>query len=191
MTQPGIAVFGGSFNPPHVGHVMLMSAALSLLPISRLWVVPCGCHPLTKQLVGFEHRLRMVHLATLPFGDRVVVSDIERSLTQPSYTLHTLQALRAQLPLREKIFLLLGGDTWREREHWYCFDLVEKMCEIVVFNRGDQRVTDHLPLGDIPEISSTTVRDLLRRGLPVSTLLPIPVAAYCRGHNLYSAGGPQ
>ncbi|HKA89152.1 MAG TPA: nicotinate-nicotinamide nucleotide adenylyltransferase, partial [Haliangiales bacterium] len=113
------AVFGGSFNPPHVAHQMACLYVLETEPVDAVMVVPTFRHPFDKHLCPYEHRLEMARLAMAPLGPRVVVSDIERGLGgEASLTLHTLEALAAAHPgigLR----LVIGSDILREREKWY------------------------------------------------------------------------
>jgi nicotinate-nucleotide adenylyltransferase len=118
--RPGICVFGGSFNPPHLSHRRLVQAALAQLPVDRVLVIPAGDHPLKggSDMAPAADRLAMCRLA---FGDLpgVAVDDRELRRAGRSYTVDTLAALAAEHPGRP-LFLLVGADNlailplWRE-----------------------------------------------------------------------------
>src|SRR5512146_215517 len=94
-----VALFGGSFNPPHVGHQLLALYVLETEPVDELWLVPCWRHPFEKELAPFEHRLRMTEAAAAALGPRARVSDVEARLGgDKSRTLLTVRALQASHP---------------------------------------------------------------------------------------------
>src|SRR5438105_4841598 len=97
-----VALFGGSFDPPHVGHLLAMAYVLGCARVERLLMVPCSRHPFEKQLSPFADRLAMCELAARPFGERVEVSDVEARLGGDSLTLRTVKALGAA-----------GVEVWR------------------------------------------------------------------------------
>src|SRR4051794_25903985 len=126
-----VALFGGSFNPPHVGHVLAMAYVLSTARVDRLLMVPCFEHPFDKRLESFEHRYRMAQLAAAPFGQHVEVSDVERRLGGESRTLRTVKALRAERPDAELV-LAIGADLLKERERWYGYSELVTLVEFFV-----------------------------------------------------------
>ena len=89
-----IGVLGGSFNPPHIGHLLLSVYALTIKDLDRVFVVPCFRHPFGKDLIDFKHRLKMCGLAFGDFKRHIKVSDIEKKLGDISRTLYTLKALK-------------------------------------------------------------------------------------------------
>src|SRR6478735_3989939 len=93
-TPRRVAIFGGSFNPPHVAHVLAVVYALSTAPIDEVLVVPVFHHPFSKELASFDERLAMCELA-LGWIPRVVVSSVERDLGGSSLTLRTVEHLAA------------------------------------------------------------------------------------------------
>ena|SRR5215510_6144677 len=178
------AVFGGSFNPPHVAHQMACLYVLETEPVDAVMVVPTFRHPFDKHLCPYEHRLEMARLAMAPLGPRVVVSDIERGLGgEASLTLHTLEALAAAHPgigLR----LVIGSDILREREKWYRWEDIERLAPPIIVARAGFPV-DGLAV-ELPAISSTEVRARLARGESGLPLVPRAVSAYIQAHGLYS-----
>src|SRR4051812_39612565 len=110
-----VALFGGSFDPPHLGHALAIAYVLSTARVGRLVVMPCFQHPFDKRLSPFEHRLAMARLAVEPFGERAEVSDLEARLGGHSVTLRTVKALRDERP-GDTIAVVIGTDLLRERE---------------------------------------------------------------------------
>lgn len=180
MTKP-VAIYGGSFDPPHVAHTLVCAYVLSAHEVDRVLVVPTLRHPFDKPLAPFDHRLRMCELA---FADllRVEISDVERALPQPSLTLRTLQALHARMP-GVPLRLVIGSDLLRETSSWHAFEEVAALAPPIVVGRSGHPSPDGSPL--LPEVSSTEVRRRLRAGLPTDGLLSPTVAAYAREHALY------
>jgi nicotinate-nucleotide adenylyltransferase len=177
------AVFGGSFNPPHVAHQMACLLVLETEEVDAVLVVPTFRHPFDKQLCPYEHRLEMARLAMAPLGDRATVSDIERSLGgEASLTLHTLEALAAAHP-GASLRLVIGSDILREREKWYRWDAIERLAPCIVVARAGFPV-EGSPV-ELPAISSTDVRARLARGESGLPLVPRAVSAYIRAHGLY------
>ena len=186
---PGtMAVYGGSFDPPHAAHYLLASYALAVAGFERVLVVPVLEHPFDKPLCPFEERLELCRrcFAELP---RVEVSGIEAELPRPSYTLRLLERLQSDrpgVPLR----LIVGSDVLGETSRWHDFERVTRLAPPFVINR---RGFERPELGPalLPEVSSTQVRALLaRRGEPdaeseLSWLLPARVRERIAERGLY------
>lgn len=191
MSVVTVALFGGSFNPPHVGHVLAVAYVLSVGLVERVLVVPVFEHALGKRLAPFAHRLEMSRRA---FGwlPGVEVSSIEQRLGAPSRTLRTIQALEAEHP-EWRLRLLVGSDITREIEKWHAFEEIERRAPPLVLPRAGSASVEGSP-ALLPEVSSTAVRQLLERrarGEALSTelaaLVPQPVLAYVAEHGLYSS----
>jgi nicotinate-nucleotide adenylyltransferase len=184
-----VALFGGSFNPPHVGHVLAVTYALSVGLVDRVLVVPVFDHALGKRLAPFEQRLELCRLA---FGwlPQVEISSIEARLGAPSRTLHTILALEAEHPdwgLR----LLVGSDITGEIEKWHAFAEIERLAPPLVLVRAGARAPGGSP-SLLPEVSSTEVRALLARARPgepidpaLAALVPRAVLDYAIAQGLY------
>lgn len=177
-----VGVFGGSFDPPHVSHLVVCTLALALSDVERLLVVPCFQHALGKTLTPFEHRLAMSRLA---FGHvrGVEVSAIESDLQGISYTVRTLEHIQRLNPGRP-LRLIVGADAMAQRGEWRDFHRIEQMASIVVFGRDDLacgRATLPAP----PPISATLVRQRLSEEGDVSGLVPNAVLRYIQDHGLY------
>src|SRR4029453_16427083 len=113
-----VALFGGSFNPPHVAHQLVALYVLETRAVDQLWLIPCFQHPFEKSLEPFADRLRMCELAAAALGPRARVSDVEGRLGGESRTLRTVQTLRAEHPGFE-FSLVIGSDLQRETSGWY------------------------------------------------------------------------
>jgi nicotinate-nucleotide adenylyltransferase len=178
-----LGVLGGSFDPPHCGHVLLATYALSVAPIDGLLIVPTFDHAFGKPLTSFEHRVEMCNIA-FGFLRNVDISRIEEELEGPSYTVRTLEALRSQRPGIE-LRLVIGADLLGDVHRWKEFERVRELAPPFVVGRaGYERGTEANTL-DLPEVSSTLVRERLRLGEAVSGLVPRAVESYCHAHSLY------
>lgn len=178
-----VAVFGGSFNPPHIAHVLAAAWALASVPLSRLLVVPTYRHPFQKAMAPYEHRLRLCELAFAGLRG-VEVSRIEAELGGESLTLRTLEELRRRLP-GARLRLVIGSDLLAETAKWHAFERVAALAPPLIVGRAGH---DGGELGGpyaLPPISSTEVRRRLRSGEDPSGLVPHAVAAYVRAHGLY------
>lgn len=179
-----VALFGGSFNPPHVGHQLVALYVLETEPVDELWLVPCWKHPFAKELAPFAHRLRMCELAAAALGRRVRVSDVEGRLGgDKSRTLLTVKALQAS-HTDDDFALVIGADLEPELESWYGADELRRSVRLIVVGRGGFAGGSSVAM---PALSSTEVRGHLSRGERVDGLLPRSVLAYVRQHGLYSA----
>jgi nicotinate-nucleotide adenylyltransferase len=184
-----VAVFGGSFDPPHAGHVLLSAYLGAIASFDRVLVVPVYRHAFEKQLSDFRHRLQMCRLAFQRFSF-VEVSAIEAELERPNYTLHTLQAIKRAHPdwlLR----LAVGSDVIAESAQWYQFEAVVALAPPYVFARHGSAggvSGPHL----LPAVSSSELRDKLRQcddpavRKSASELIPRSVLDYALEHRLYA-----
>jgi nicotinate-nucleotide adenylyltransferase len=184
MSRKVVAVYGGSFNPPHVVHALVASYVLSSQRVDELIVVPAAQHPFAKDLAPHADRVAMCELAMRRLRD-VTVSAIEVELPRPSLTLHTLQALQARMPDAQLRFVL-GTDLLPETPKWHAFDRICELAPPIVVRRTGHPDADAVgPL--MPELSSSQIRELLDRGLPTTGYLDPEVARYIVERGLYRA----
>jgi nicotinate-nucleotide adenylyltransferase len=193
-----IGVFGGTFDPPHLGHLVLAEWAWARLRLDRVLLVPAGAppHKLARRLSEPAHRLAMARLAVRG-NPALAVADLEARRAGPSFTVDTLGALRARHP-GARLFLLMGADsladfpTWREPER------IARLATLVVAARPRRGATRRarLPRGarvvhlDNPlvDISSSALRARARARRPLRYLVPDAVAAYIERQGLYRRG---
>jgi nicotinate-nucleotide adenylyltransferase len=181
-----VAVFGGSFNPPHVAHVLACALLLSVEDVERVLLVPTYRHPLAKSLAAFEDRVLMCELAMIDLP-RVEVSRVEQSIDGESLTLRTLERLAETRP-DWRLRLVVGADVLAEAQRWYRFDAIEKLAPLIVLGRVGFD-TPRAPLVILPDVSSTHVRTAVARGAwnEVERIVPRLVVAHIRARRLYGA----
>jgi nicotinate-nucleotide adenylyltransferase len=193
MAQPRrtVALFGGSFNPPHVAHQLVSLFVIETAPVDELWLAPTWKHPFAKHLVDYEHRIAMCQLVADALGPRVAVSRIEEDVARApgfvsSRTLHTVEALIARHP--DTAFrLVVGADILGETDKWYRWDELVRLAPLIVVGRSGHPAPPGTTVAglDMPEVSSTEVRAILARGESALPLVPRSVMGYIATHGLY------
>lgn len=185
-----VALFGGSFNPPHVAHQLVALYVLETQPIDELWLVPTFRHRFEKVLAPFDDRLRMCERAAAALGPRVRVDDVEGRLGGESRTLTTVRKLREARPELE-LSLVIGADLIDEIDSWYgASELRREISFIVVGRQATTVATTAAAAGSgvaMPAVSSTEVRARLAAGQPVDGLVPRGVLDYIGEHKLYGS----
>lgn len=177
-----VAIYGGSFNPPHLSHQLAVTVVLSTARVDELWMVPTFKHPFDKQLAPYADRVRMCELAAAPFA-RVRVSRIEEQLGGESYTLRTVRALEERHP-GDAFALVIGADLVAERERWHGWAELKTRVPFIVVGRQGSPAQGGV---ELPAISSTLVRRKIAAGEPVDALVPATVADYIAARGLYRA----
>jgi len=186
MTERGITgVFGGSFNPPHLAHVLAVAVVLARFEVERILVVPTHQHPFAKSLAPYDDRVKMAELA-MGWLPRVVVSRVEEELGGESKTLRTIEHLRAQHPEWDLRFVM-GADIVVESKKWYRFDRVAELAPPIVLGRAGVTY-EGAPESVLPAISSTDVRAKIAAGAwdELEEIVPRGVLAYARERGLYA-----
>lgn len=188
-----IGIFGGTFDPPHVGHLIAAQDALQQLPLDKVLFIPALVppHKQERAVSRAEVRLRMIRAATA--GDaRFEVSDVELKRTGPSYTVDTLRALRST---PDELFLLLGVDQVSELGTWRDPEQVLRLAQLVMMTRDGIEeppksgiVQRTVPVTRI-DISSTLIRKRVAAGQPIRYLVPAAVEEIILAEGLYS-GSP-
>jgi nicotinate-nucleotide adenylyltransferase len=182
-----IALFGGSFNPPHLGHELAALYVLETADVDELWLVPCFKHPFEKALEPFEDRLAMCQLAGAALGPRARVTDIERALGDESRTLRTVRALEARHP-EHRFSLVIGADLVAETESWHgAAELRGSVPFIVVGRAGGGGPRQPI---EMPDVSSTEIRRALQEGRPVAGLVSRAILDYIHARGLFGARKP-
>jgi nicotinate-nucleotide adenylyltransferase len=188
-----VALYGGSFNPPHVAHQLVCAYVLATARplVERVLMIPTFRHPFGKPLEAFAHRVEMCRIAASLFGGLVEVSRIEEELGGDSYTLTTVKALRERRP-GVRLSLVIGADLVAERERWHGWDELKTLIDFIVVGRqgnGDGQ-GGKAPGIELPPISSTEIRARLADGRSVDGMVDARVADYIRAHGLYGAREP-
>ena len=183
-----LGILGGTFNPIHLGHLLLAETAREALTLDRIVFVPTRQppHKRAKDLLPGDVRLKLIELA-IQGQPAFVASDIELQRTGLSYSIETVKILRGQLP-HAKLFLIIGEDMLAVR--WVAWDELKRLCTIVAARRPGapalRRKTGvkwlAMPLVDI---SSTDIRARLRAGRSIRYLVPTSVERYVQQHQCY------
>ena len=152
-----IIYYGGSFNPPHISHILFAMTLRSLLPGARLIVAPTYSHAFNKGLLPFDLRVDMLRaeLGSIP---GIEISTIERDLHEStSYTIDVVKALKAANP-QAHILVAVGADIVPTLPKWRSIDELNKLCDFLVFPRAGYEA-ESLPIPALPEISSSCLRE--------------------------------
>ena len=191
-----IGIFGGSFNPIHVGHAIIASHIIEHSPLDQLWLMVTPENPFKQgaRLAPEVHRLRMTEMVSRRLPG-VTTSAFEFQLPRPSYTIDTLRALQHRFP-DDEFFLVVGADNWEAWERWKDHDAIVSDFHVLVYPRLGCQVSipeelaGRVQLVDAPviEISSTAIRERLAQGKDVTFLVPEEVGQYISKHQLYTAG---
>ena len=191
-SAPIVGVFGGSFNPPHLSHVLALAVVLARYDVEKLLVVPTYQHPFAKSLAPYDDRVKMCELA-MGWLPRVEVSRVEEELGGESRTLRTIEHLRARYPDKPLRFIM-GADIMLESSKWYAFDRIATLAPPIVLGRVGIDYPG-APAPVLPAISSTEVRAKLGEAGgdmgPIAELVPKAVIEYARAHGLYSRSSPS
>ncbi len=188
-----IGLYFGTFNPIHLGHLIIANHMAEHTDLEQIWMVVTPHNPLKKKssLLDDYHRLQMVHLATEDYP-KLKPSDIEFKLSQPNYTVNTLAHLHDKFPNHE-FSLIMGEDNLKSLHKWKNFEFLLENHDIYVYPRVSE-VTEVAQLKDHPrvkmvdapvvEISSTFIRDNIKKHKNIQPLLPTKVWNYV-DHNLF------
>ena len=198
-----LGILGGTFNPPHLGHLVCAQEAYRELDLDQVLFIPAAVppHKPVDDEPGPEHRLRLCRLATAA-DERFSVSDLELRRDGPSYTVDTLESLSTHAPTND-LFLILGGDIAAGLPQWHRPERVLELATVAIAKRHGtakasvQSALSSLDAGErakflqMPRIgiSSTMVRRRARIGLPIRYFVPDGVADYIERRGLYRAPG--
>jgi nicotinate-nucleotide adenylyltransferase len=178
-----IALVGGSFNPPHVGHQLAALYVKSTLPLDEVWLVPTFRHPFGKPHEPFEHRVAMCEAMARDLGPWLKVSTAERDVGGAGRTIELLEWL---LPRHQgdTFHFVIGSDILADLPKWKDWDRIQKLVKVTVLYRAGYPAPNALgpPLA---EVSSTEIRTRLEKGEAPSDLVPRAVLEYARAHGLY------
>lgn len=193
MRKKQVGIFSGSFNPVHIGHLILANYMLEFTYLDEVWFVVTPQNPLKEinSLLEEKIRLEMTRLAVKDFN-RLIVSDIEFNMPKPSYTIDTLTKLKTENPDLE-FTLVIGSDNWTRFPRWKDNERLAKEFKILIYPRlgEDIRINGLYPenvrLVDAPvvEISSSFIREGIFAGKDMRAFLPNRVYDYILSNKLY------
>jgi len=188
-----VGLFFGSFNPIHVGHLIIANHILNEVPLNSLWFIVSPQNPLKKtgSLLKAYDRLHLVRTAT-ENDKRIRVSDVEFHLPQPSYTIDTLTYLQEKY--QDKRFsIIMGSDSFQNLHNWKNFETLIKNYEILIYRRRNFEVINSLKANievlDAPllDISSTEIRKMIKNGKSIRYLVPENVLEEIESSHFYKS----
>lgn len=176
-----VGVYGGSFNPPHMAHVLVVAWALATGEVDAVWIIPTGGHPFGKDLAPFLDRMEMCRRAFGCFGERVCLLEIEAE-PRRHYSIETLRRLAAEHPTHSWRWIM-GSDTLADAPRWREFEALMRLAPPLTVPRAGHRPLALPPEGGgsgqapdwperfaLPDLSSTQVREMIARGQDPSEL---------------------
>ena len=189
-----IGLFFGSFNPLHVGHLIIANHFVENSDLESVWfvVTPQNPHKNKKTLLEDHHRLSMVRIAVEEYP-KLEASDIEFGLPQPNYTVNTLIHITEKYP-QHKFSLIMGEDNLNSFHKWKNHDVILENHDIYIYPRlTDKKITDafkdhpkiHKVAAPIVQISATAIRNAIKEGKEIRPLLPANVWEYLDEMNFY------
>lgn len=174
--MPGrIGILGGTFDPPHIGHLVVAQDTLECLGLDRLVVVPAGRPPHREAALDPVSRLELVRLA-FDGDDRILVSDVELEREGPSWTVDTLEWVRQELD-PEVLFLIVGADQLQSFREWREPENILRLARLAVMTRPGEELKET----DVPhevievtrvDLSSTRIRRRLEEGRSIRYMVP-------------------
>lgn len=196
-----IGILGGTFDPPHIGHLILAEYTMEALSLDRVLFVPVGDHPFKADRTrnGVHPRVEMLRLA-LKDNEHFDVSTVDVDRPGPHYSADTVQIIQQQYP-NTQLHFVMGADNMRSLPSWTRVEDFYRSCRLAVMKRAGETITatmhDHLLPGlgekidliDPPLLSvwlsSTSVVERIQQGRSVRYLVPDAVLAYIQQHHIY------
>lgn len=189
-----VGILGGSFNPVHIGHLVLANYIVQFTDVDEVWLTLSPLNPLKQErhdIASDKHRMEMLMIATATGDGAIKTCGIELSMPKPSFTIDTLRALKKQHS-GYRFKLIIGSDNWLIFDRWKRHDEILKNFGVVIYPRPGYplatAITDHnAEIVNAPEIelSSSFIRDSIAMGKNMNFFLPFGVYKYICDNNLY------
>jgi nicotinate-nucleotide adenylyltransferase len=186
-----IGLYFGSFNPIHIGHLIIASYARHTTDLQQVWLIVSPQNPLkpSKSLLNEYDRLHLIHKA-IDEDPNLRVSDIEFKLSKPSYTVHTLAHLAEKYP-QHQFSVIMGSDSFLNLSHWKNHEHIIANYHLYIFKRPGFEIENtrgaKITIIDAPmlEISSTKIREMIKTSIPIRYLVPDAVAKEIEDNRYY------
>jgi nicotinate-nucleotide adenylyltransferase len=178
-----VGILGGTFDPPHVGHLGVARNVLASGAVEQVWLVPCVEHAFGKQPAAFEHRLALCRLL-IEGEPGVTVSDVEAEVDSPGRTLDLVRFLDRVFP-GTAFRLIAGSDIYHERQKWHRYDEVARLAPPIYVERAGEAPIPEPTLPAPPAVSSQQIRAALACGERPVELVPARLLDYIEVHRLY------
>ena len=190
-----IGLLGGTFDPVHIGHLLMARTAMEVMELDKVIFIP-SCVPPHKKvptLFTSNDRLNMVRLA-IKGNSQFEVSDFEIKKGGRSYSVDTVRHFYRIFAAPQRLYFIVGGDAIKELDHWKDVEEIKKMCSFVSVNRpgytrGEAKLKYHAVTMNGIEMSSTEIRKRILQGKTIQYLVPDSVLRYIRDRRLYRFEG--
>ena len=180
-----VGIFGGTFDPPHLGHLGVASNSISAGLVDEVWMVPCFDHRFAKRPARFEDRIAMCKL--LAAGEkRIKVLEIEKELEKSGFTIELVTTLRSRYPVHE-FRLLAGADIYHEKNLWHRYDEIVRIAPPIYVAREGVRTIPEPTLPAPVGVESSEIRAALLRGERLVHGITDQVLDYIEAHGLYKS----
>lgn len=185
-----IGLLGGTFDPPHVGHLLIAEEVFEKLHLDEVWFIPSYTPPHKEGAkTSAEHRVKMLQLA-IKGHPNFSVNSVEVDRKGVSYTVETLDYMKAEHPNKE-FYFIIGADMVEYLPKWNRIEDLYKLVKFVGVKRSGYTLTDnqHVIELEIPsvDVSSTMIRNRIKKGLSTRYLIPERVRDYIKEHHLYES----
>jgi nicotinate-nucleotide adenylyltransferase len=182
-----IAVYGGSFNPPHIAHAMVSSWLLWTETVEQVWMVPVCHHAFEdthgKKLADFNLRISWCKTFQKDINSRIIVSDIESKLPTPNYTIDTLEHFANENP-DDEFRLVVGADVLTQINEWKDWEIISKKFSPIVVGRLGYECPPNTV--EFPAISSSQIRAFLSKGTIPNQFLTRSIQNHLKEYNPYA-----
>ncbi|MEI7718352.1 MAG: nicotinate (nicotinamide) nucleotide adenylyltransferase [archaeon] len=183
-----IALFGGSFNPIHNGHLQIANKLVEKKVVDQVWLLPCGNHAFNKQLESGKNRMDMICLA-IKNNPSVKVVGVELNETKKSFSSETISWFKKEF--NHDFFWVIGADNLKDLDKWHDFEYLKNSVEFILINRPGFEINNNLgiKIKEIVEmqsdISSTKIRENVATGKDLVGLVPEAVESFIKKEGLY------
>lgn len=183
-----VALLGGSFNPIHNGHIQIALDLIEKKVVNEVWFIPCGEHAFDKSLASKKDRKEMIDLA-IKNNSKFKLIDIELNSGKKSYSSETIKALKEKFS--HDFYFVIGTDNLKDLSKWHNFSYIKENVNFILVNRGNFvpenvlgiKISYFLNMDN--SVSSTKIRELVRKGKVITDLVPEKVAEYIKQMELY------
>ena len=190
-----ICLFGGTFDPPHIGHLLVAQTVCEAEDFDKILFIPAFQPPHKRDITPVDERISMLELA-VEGNPNFEISDVELKRKGVSYTIDTVKAIKTEMSLKNnEIFYLIGSDSLLEFQHWKEPEEILNECQVIIAIRPGFRPSDipswilqRIQFANIPrfEISSTNIRHRWVENKTIRYMVTLPVWEYIEKNNLYS-----
>lgn len=189
-----IGIFGGVFDPPHIGHLILAEWVRTEFKLDRIIFIPAFNPPHKNRFSSFKHRYEMTRRATKD-NKKFFVSDIEKNIRGKTYTFEVIRALKKFYKKFNgaEIYLIIGADQWQQIEHWQHPEIIFRESKVIVLPRPGYNIIktklfiEKILFSNAPfiGISSTMIREMVKKQMYINYLVTPEVLAYIKKNRLY------